>query len=397
MRRIRKSFVLVPAVAGLMLFAVSTALTATNASNPILIGAAIGETGFMNPYDGPPAQAAQIAIDEINKSGGLLGQQLKLEIADTHSDINQGGNAAIKLLDKGAKLLIVSCDFDFGGPAALEAQKRGVLAFSTCAASTKFGPQGIGPLAFTMATSAPAQASILAEWAYKKRKWRTAYTLTDTSIDVEKQTCAAFKTRFTQLGGKVVGEDTFQQADASIASQITRMKGLNQKLDVLALCSYQPGGAKALRQIRAAGINVPMVSSEDWDGSYWQKAVPNVSNVYFVTYGSIFGDDPDPKVNRIFSLLKKQGHPAPTAHALTGYAVIEGYAKAVRRAKSFDSSAVRTQLEKFKNEPLIVGPTTFTSKYHIQFYRSMRLIQVQRAKDHIVGIFRAKSVPIPTH
>lgn len=396
MKRMRRSFVMVSAVVALVLLAASAASTATKATSPILIGAAIGQTGFMNPYDGPPAQAAQIAIDEINKSGGLLGQQLKLEIADTHSDINQGGSAAIKLLDKGAKLLIVSCDFDFGGSAALEAQKRGVLAFSTCAASTKFGPQGIGPLAFTMATAAPAQAAILAEWAYNKRKWRTAYTLTDTSIDVEKQTCAAFKTRFTQLGGKLLGEDTFQQGDASIASQITRMKGLKQKLDVLALCSYQPGGAKALRQIRAAGIKVPMVSSEDWDGSYWQDAVPNVSDVFFVTYGSIFGDDPDPQVNRIFNLMKKQGHPAPTAHALTGYAAIQAYAIAVRRAKSLDSNALRIQLEKFKNVPLIVGPTTFTAKYHIQFYRSMRLIQVQKAKDKVVGIFRAKSVPIPT-
>src|SRR5207244_2938958 len=129
---------------------------------------------------------------------------------------------------------------------------------------------------------------ILAEWAYKVKHWRNAYTITDTTIDTEKQTCTAFRQRWQGLGGKGLGQDTFQQNDPSVAAQITRMKSVRKKLDVFALCSYQPGAAKALRQIRAAGINTPMVGGEDWDGTYWQKAVPNLSNVNFVTYGSIF-------------------------------------------------------------------------------------------------------------
>ena len=395
MTRLRTPFVLTLTLGAAAVFFASTAGSARVAKEPILIGAAISTSGFIAPYDQPPAQAAQIAVNEINRAGGLLGRPLKIEIVNARSDINQGAQAANELLDKGATMLIVTCDFDYGGPAALEAQKQNKIAFSTCAASTKFGPQGIGPNAFTMATAAPAQASILAEWGYKEKRWRRAYSLVDTTVDVEKQTCTAFKTRWEQLGGKVVGSDTFQQNDASIAAQITRMKHAG-KIDVLNLCSYQPGGSKALRQIRAAGLNMPMVSSEDWDGTFWQKAVPNVSNVYFVTYGSIFGDDPNPKVNAIFRQLKRQGHAAPTSHALTGYDVIKAYATAVRRAHTFDTDKVRAQLEKFRNVELLTGPTTFTKKYHIQFYRSMRLFEIQNAKDKFLTRYRATKVPIPT-
>lgn len=367
----------------------------TKQAKPILVGAAVSTSGFMAPYDQPPTQAAQMAIDELNKKGGLLGRPLKLVIQNARSDINQGANAGVALLDKGADFLIVSCDFDFGGGAALEAQKRGKLAFSTCAASTKFGPQGIGPLAFTMATAAPAQASIMAEWAYNTKGWRTAYTLMDTTVDYEKQECGGFKDRWKTLpGAKLLGEDTFKQEDASIASQITRLKSLKKLPDFFMLCSYQPGGAKALRQIRAAGINIPMLSGEDWDGSYWQKAVPNVSNVYFDTYGSIFGDDPDPKVNAFFKKLKPT---APTSHAETGYTIIQAYAEAVKRAKSLDSVKVQKALETFKDVPLLTGPTSFTPQYHIQFYRSMRIIQVQKGKDSFVTVYRPKKVPIPAH
>jgi branched-chain amino acid transport system substrate-binding protein len=398
MRRLRIAVPL--ALAGAAVFlAANAASTPTRGkgprATPILIGAAISTTGFVAPYDLPPEQAAQIAVDEINRQGGLLGHPLKIVISNARSDINQGAQAADELLDKGASMLIVTCDFDYGGPAALEAQKKNKIAFSTCAASTKFGPQGIGPNAFTMATASPAQAAILAEWAYKVKHWRRAYTLTDTTIDTEKQLCTAFAERWRQLGGQVVGRDTFQQNDASIAAQITRMKRAGT-IDVLNLCSYQPGGAKALRQIRAAGIDVPMVSGEDWDGTFWQKAVPNVSNVYFVTYGSIFGDDPDPKVNAIFAQLKKQRHPAPTSHALTGYDVIRAWAIAVRKAKSFDTDKVRAALESFRNVKLITGPTTFTKRDHIQFYRSMRLFEIQRGKDKFVTQYRATKVPIPT-
>ena len=55
-------------------------------------------------------------------------------------------------------------------------------------------------------------------------------------------------------GAGIVGSDTFKNDDASIASQITRIKALPKEPDAIMLCSYAPGGASAVRQIRAAGI-----------------------------------------------------------------------------------------------------------------------------------------------
>lgn len=70
------------------------AAAGAGSSKPIVVGMAIGKTGFINAYDVPPATAAQIAIDELNAKGGLLGRKIVVVSSDTKSDIAQGGNAA---------------------------------------------------------------------------------------------------------------------------------------------------------------------------------------------------------------------------------------------------------------------------------------------------------------
>ena len=60
----------------------------------------------------------------------------------------------------------------------------------------------------------------------------------------------------TLEGASIVGSDTFKNDDASIASQITRIKELAEEPDVIMLCSVMPGAAAAVRQILGAGTKI---------------------------------------------------------------------------------------------------------------------------------------------
>jgi len=42
------------------------------------------------------------------------------------------------------------------------------------------------------------------------------------------------------------------------------------KVDAIVFCSYLPGGSSAIRQIRAAGIDLPILASSTFDGTYWR-------------------------------------------------------------------------------------------------------------------------------
>ena len=168
-------------------------------AEPLVIGAPVAESGWLAAYDGPPMEGVRIAIDEFNAEGGILGRQLELVTADTKTDINLVATAGIELLEQGIEFMIASCDFDFGAPAAIEANDRGIVAMSACAGSMKFGPEGIGPFAFTMSSPAATQGAIMAEWAYAEKGFRTAYVLEDPTIDFEKQACAGFRQRWGSL------------------------------------------------------------------------------------------------------------------------------------------------------------------------------------------------------
>src|SRR3954454_11488578 len=243
----------------------STDSNNTKASGPIKLGFAIGETGFMAPFDNPAKIAAEFAMDDINADGGAAGRKFTETVANQKSKPELSGDAATQVLGDGANVVVTSCDFDQGSPAALVAQNQGVLAFSTCAASTAFGPQGIGPLAFTMATAAPAEGATMAEYAFNDRGWKNGVTLLDDTIEFDKQSEYGFENRFNDLGGKLDNE-TFKQGDQSIASQINAIKQADP--DFIYLASYMPGGASAMKQIRAAGIDVPILADEDVDGDY---------------------------------------------------------------------------------------------------------------------------------
>src|SRR5437762_12140138 len=134
--------------------------TPAKAADEIVIGFATARSGFMQAYDKPAQDAAMIRIDEINKAGGLLGRQIKAVAVDTKTDRAEGAKAGLEVIDKGADLVVVSCDYDFGAPAALAAQAAGKTSFFLCAESIKAGIQGVGPNSFSASVLAAVQGEI---------------------------------------------------------------------------------------------------------------------------------------------------------------------------------------------------------------------------------------------
>ena len=378
-----------------MLLAGFVATASAQEAEPIIIGAAIAQTGFIAAYDADPAKAAEMAVKEINEAGGVLGRPLNIIYADTKSEIPQGAVAAMEVLDQGADIMIVTGDFDFGGTAARTANSQGKVAIAPFAADPKFGVEGIGPYAFSFSTASDTVGTVLAEFA-TAQGWKTAYALTQTTIQYDLSVSAAFQARFKEQNGDaaLVGTDTFTMDDASIATHITRIKALDPQPDVLLLSTFTPAGPGALRQLRAAGLTMPILSGEDMDGDYWLESIPDLSNFYFAAMGSIFGDDPRAEVNKFIADFNGlHGNHPSTAHTLTGYSVIQAIKVAAERAGSIESDVIKAEFEKFKDEPLLVGPTTFDERTHINFKRPMVIMQVQGGKHSAVELRTPEKIP----
>ncbi len=362
----------------------------------IVVGFATAETGFMQAYDKPAQDAAMIRIKEINDAGGLLGKQIEVVNADTKTDRAEGAKAGLSVIDQGADMVVVSCDYDFGAPAALAAESSGLISFFLCAESIKAGIQGVGPNSFSASVLAAVQGATMAEWAYTKKDARSFYRLLDTWTEYNKGICDGFDWMLPKLAdAKLVGEDTFLNEDASIAAQITRIKALPEEPDAIMLCTMMPGAVSAIKQIRAAGINSMILNGSGVDGSYWLSAVPDLSNFYVPVQGSIYGDDPNPEVTAFNAKFKEAtGGDPSTQYTYPGYVMIDVWAKAVERAGTTETAAVVAELEKMNAEPTLFGPRTFTAELHHQNQARYLIVETTAGKPGVVDEWTI-SAPIP--
>jgi branched-chain amino acid transport system substrate-binding protein len=368
-----------------------------NAADEIVFGFAVAQSGGMAAYDDNGTKTAQVFIDDINAKGGLLGKKLRAVFADTKSDRAEGAKAGQEVLRQGADVVFGTCDYDFGAPALLQAQKAGKVSIFMCAEDPKAGIAGIGPFSFTSSVAAQVQGATFGEWGYDKKGYRTAYVLLDESIEYDKSVCAGFDWMFPKKGGKIVGHDTFKNDDASIASQVTRLRNAmsSQKIDAVMLCTYLPGGSSAIRQIRAAGIDLPLLNGSSMDGTYWLDAVPDLKNFYVPVQASIYGDDPRPEVNALIDRYKAKFKEGPvTQYAFPIYTILQLWAKAVEKAGTVDAAKVVAVMNTFKDEPTILGPRSYSPKLHIQDQAPYTVIEISDRKGTTLDTVRI-SEPVP--
>lgn len=399
--KLRKKFAitissLILSVGGLSACSSDGDTAALDCAEPILIGAAMAQTGFMAPFDAPALVTAQIAVDKINAAGGISGCQVVLEAVDTETNPDKGQQIATDLVAKGAKMLLVTCDYDINAKSSQVANDAGVLVVAPCVGSTAMGPDNGLDLGYSMGSAVPGEAAIMAEYAYENLG-QTVTLFKDMSIAYTTSQCDAFETRFKELGGTVKSTQQFSQTQAGALDKPVTAQVANAKKDaaeVIALCSYPGGGAQALAAIRNAGVNTPVISGFGLDGAFWLGAVPNLSNFYTVTYASVFGDDPNPKVVELLAAFKeKTGQDAATGGLITGASTIEAFKLAVERAGSVDGAALAAEFNKFDNEDLTAGPTSFSEDLHVNVTRPMAVITVEGGKHKFIE-YRAAQKPV---
>ena len=392
-RRARIALVVVAVAAGLLAAAATAARTHSAAGKPIVIGWAFDGVGAMAPFDGPALAAAKIRVAQVNAKGGVGGRPLKITTCNTQGNKPPIAKAcADKLLAGGASVIFTTCDVDLAAPVVQETINKGVLAVAPCIGTDQMGPKRFGAkgkLAFSFGNVAQDEGSAMAQWAYGKG-WRTAALATDTVIVYFKNVVQAFKARWTQLGGKVVDEETYQSLGSTNVQNVVS-KWTSLKADVFVTSTAGAFGALStlVSGLRSGGNNTPILNSWAGDGTYWLPKSPQVTNYFFVTFADAFGGDPNPAVNALAKQVK-----AATGGFVTGPAAIDGVAAAIKAAGgSTTGSVLAAKMQAFHNVPTISGNVSFSAALHTVFGRQYRVIEIDNNVPKLVGTVVAKVVP----
>jgi branched-chain amino acid transport system substrate-binding protein len=201
-----------------------------------------------------------------------------------------------------------------------------------------------------MGLGSDTEGSAGAEWFRKnKPSLKRAYIVKDTSIEYSKATADYFKARWTQLGGKVCGEDTFVGGpNLDLSSQITRLRGKIKGCDVIYDGSWQPFGSQLVRAIRDAGVKTAILTNASVNGTLVRQIGGKVSNFYalgFACLPTYCTGTQTPQVRTIATQFRAAYKtPLGNHYALPGYALADAVVAAIRTAKGTDGTKMANAL-----------------------------------------------------
>jgi branched-chain amino acid transport system substrate-binding protein len=334
--------------------------SASGLPEEIVIGAAIAKSGYLVPWDANIAAIEQL-VKETNARGGIDGSKIRFVSADNRSEPQQQPVAVQKVVEDGADVLLFSCEVLISAAGAPIAEENNLLNFTLCASEPGYGPPYTGRLSFSANRSLISEGSTRATFLWQ-RGIRHPFELTDTTILVGRIDQFGFQKTWEHLGGKLAGQADFKNEDLSIASQIAEIK--RSGADAINVSSYPPGGSSAIKQIRAAGIDLPITAPSGFDGTFWLKGVPDTKNVYVTLNGSAY-DPTDAQTAKLFERLKRaEVNTDVSGSLLASYAAGQLILDAIRETGTIDGAKLATALEA-KPHPTVMGPLSYTSDDHL--------------------------------
>jgi branched-chain amino acid transport system substrate-binding protein len=235
----------------------SSSLTAPITKETIKIGATLPLTGDVSNLGVDAKNAIELAVKEINQTGGIKGSPVEVVFEDDKCDPKLSVDTVNKLINLD-KVKIIFGPFCSGASlsAVPIAQQNKVLMISGSATNPKLSNF---PLYFRTIPSDAEQGKFGAEYVFNKlnkRKVAIAYVQNDYGVGLKD----AFKKRFEELGGKVVVELEHQEGAVDLRTNITKIKNANPEL--IYLVAYPKDGGNFLKQLYELNVKVPVFGSE---------------------------------------------------------------------------------------------------------------------------------------
>ena len=354
----KKSLRLACAVLGAtLLSSVFAGCGSKESGDTIKVGANFELTGNVANYGNATIEGLQLAIDEANEAGGINGKKIELVSVDDKSEAAESINAATKLIsDDDVKVIVGPATTGLVLAETQTATDAKVPIIAPCATSPEATVENgkVKPYVFRSCFIDPQQGEVMATFAAKDLKAKTAVIYVDNSSDYSKNLAKVFKEKFEAAGGKVVMEEAFLQKDQDFKATLTKLKTANA--DVMFVPAYYEEVGKIVKQAREMGINSAILGTDGWDDT---KVVDiagadALNNTFFSTHYS----EKDAEVQGFIEAYKKKYNRAPNVFAALGYDAGKMLVDALKRAGNGDTEKIREALEATKD--LKVGTGTIS-------------------------------------
>lgn len=363
----RKSKKMLCAVTAMGMFALAvTGCGGSASSDTIKLGANLEMTGTNATFGQSATNGAKLAIKEVNAKGGVLGKKISLVVADNKSEAAEAANAMQKLISQdkvlGVIAPIASSSVIAGAQVNMDAK---VLAISPTASNPKVT---VDPATgktrdylFRAAFIDPFQGSVMANFATKTLKAKTAALYIDNSSDYAKGLGQFFKETFIKNGGTIVAEEAYLAKDTDFKSTLTKIKATSP--DIVFVPGYYQEVGMIVKQGREIGIKAAILGGDGWDSAKLPEiaGAEALNNTFFANHYS--PDDNSPAIKTFVDAYKAEYGETPDAFAALSYDATMMIIEAIKRAGSEDTVKIKDELAKTKDYQAVSGVITLNDTH----------------------------------
>lgn len=360
----------------------------------IKIGGGFALTGDESALDLPAANGAKLAVKEINAAGGVNGQQIDLIIHDSQYKMDVTAQIAKQFVEEDKVVAVVGfTDTDSvlaSGPTIMKAN----LPFITAGATSPKIPTQVGDKMFLACFGDNVQAAAGAEFGLKKFG-KTAYLLSDKGVEYTTLLGQYFKARFTEAGGTLALEDTYEDKATDFSAQIAKVKALAKAPDFYYVAAMPYNVGPVVKQMREAGITGPIIGGDGYDTpDLISVAGKTAENVFFTTHALMDSAGGTDGIKKFIAAYNKEfGHDPENAFAALGYDSIYLMADAIKRAGGTESGALTKAIGATKDFPGITGKITFAGSNVPQ--KGVTIIGIKDGKFTLAEEVVPEKVPAP--
>jgi branched-chain amino acid transport system substrate-binding protein len=352
----------------------------------ILVGEYGSLTGGIATFGISTRDGSQLAFDDINSKGGILGQKIRLLVEDDQSKPEEAGTVVNKLIHQDnvvAMLGHVASSHSLAAAPICQAEKIPMISPS----STNPRVTQVGNYIFRVCFLDTFQGAVMAKFAFDTLKVKKVAILVDVRSDYSVGLQTFFGQAFKKMGGEIVSEQSYSQGDSDFRAQLTAIKAANP--EAIYVPGYYTEVGTIVHQARELGITVPFLGSDGWDSpKLWEIGGPALNGCYFSNHYAT--DDPNPVVQKFVNDYKAKYNQLPDALAALAYDAARILADGMQRAGSTDGEKVRDAIATTKDFPGVTGQISINEERNA--VKSAVIVKVENGKYLLTETIKPEDV-----
>ncbi len=326
---------------------------------PIKVGLFASLTGKEAAFGQATRKGVELAVEELNAAGGVLGRRLELVIEDNQSKAGESATIAKKLI---ARDKVVALIGEVASSRSLEAapiaQQSRVPMISPSSTNPKVTE--IGNYVFRVCFIDPFQGVVMAKFARQSLKLQRVALLTSVSSAYSVGLAKYFREHFTAAGGTIALEQKYSEGDKDFKAQLTAIKAAG--VEGIFVPGYYTEAALICKQARELGLKLPLFGGDGWEApQLLEIGGEAVEGTYYSTHYS--SEDRSPSVQGFVERFKRRWNgDAPDAMAALGHDAVLVLADGLRRAGGTEGPKLRDALAATRNVSGATGQTTLDAQ-----------------------------------